>query len=634
LKVFEQRGEFTVKRFAGWAFAFCTLLTAIVTIGWATTAPPKLGENFASYNRARVQWGATALPLGAQITYNAATYAFGTGDFDGAKALLRESLELDPGFPDAYFTLSKIAVRQFDANALYFAVQGIRALSARFHNQSLLAVNGLLIAVLLLLILTTVVCVTFASRYLPFLAHKIAESLEEKFNAALPKGAAFLIILMPFALLPGFVSGVCMIVVMTWYFMQKRERFMTALLIAPFVLLGIFAPRIKQFNPLADPSSFTHMASRAMYWSGDPTLIKAVEKASVPGLEAEKHNVLGLLHYRQENYDTAAWHFLRAIELDSQDLMAYVNLGNVYYSQGMYEKALEGYRKAAQIDDSDAAGQYNLAQAYIKTLLMAESSIALNKAADGGIDDIKETYAHMALPMAQIYPKTFTNGDLWRIAMLEGGTHESDFISEMLQPLLRMPTHTCAWLLLGALLFAVILTPLFRKKNLTFQCSNCGELTCDNCCEDTGGTYLCDSCAGVIDGVSSDKVVEALLRQRRQGVLVRRRKAIRVLTLWLPGMRDIYYGRLTRGLFLTLIFALSVIELWTRGFLVKDWNSLVTSVSMWKWVLPAAGIVVAYASTVLSKRYLEVRNYRSPSIRALKKDKGKDDGFGTNSVTA
>jgi hypothetical protein len=77
-----------------------------------------------------------------------------------------------------------------------------------------------------------------------------------------------------------------------------------------------------------------------------------------------------------------------------------------------------------------------------------------------------------------------------------------------------------------------------------------------------------------------------------------------------------------------------VIELWTRGFLVKDWNSLVTSVSMWKWVLPAAGIVVAYASTVLSKRYLEVRNYRSPSIRALKKDKGKDDGFGTNSVTA
>ena len=142
---------------------------------------------------------------------------------------------------------------------------------------------------------------------------------------------------------------------MTWYFMQKRERFMAMILIAPFVLLGIFAPRIKQFNPLADPTSFTHMASRAMYSSGDPSLIKSVERVSVPALEAQKHNVLGLLHYRQENFETSAWHFLRVIELKPDNLMAYVNLGNVYYSQGMYEKALEGYRKAAQIDETDLA---------------------------------------------------------------------------------------------------------------------------------------------------------------------------------------------------------------------------------------------------------------------------------------
>ena len=621
-------------RFAGWAFAFCTLLAALAAAGWAASEPPLMGENFARYNRTKVQWGATYLPLGAQVAYGAAIYAYDHGDFEAARAHLKESLEMDPGFPDAYFTLSKIAVRQFDPDALYFAVQGATALLSRFHHQSLMAVNGLLIAVLLLLILTTVVCVTFACRYLPFLAHKIAEGLDERFNAALPKTTAFLIILMPFALLPGFVSGVCMIILMTWYFMQKRERFMTMMLLVPFILLGIFAPRIKQFNPLADPSSFTHMASRAMYSSGDPTLIKSVERVSIPALEPHKHNVLGLLYYRQENYDTAARHFLRAIELKADNLMAYVNLGNVYYSQGRYEKALEGYRKAAQIDDGDAAGQYNLAQAYIKTLLMAESSKALNKAAENGIDRIKEGYADLALPLAQVYPKTFSAGNLWRIALVEGSSHETDFLSEMMQPLLRMSTRSCAWLFVGALLLAVILSPLFKRRNLTFQCSNCGELTCDNCCKDTGGTYLCDSCAGVIDGVSSDKVVEALLRQRRQGVLVRRRKAIRMLTVWLPGMRDIYYGRLTRGFMLTLIFALSAIEIWTKGYILKDWNSLVTTVSLWKWVLPTTGIVFAYASTALSKRYLEVRNYRSPSIRGLKKDRGREDGIAAKSITA
>jgi tetratricopeptide (TPR) repeat protein len=620
--------------FAGRVLAFCTFLATFVAIAWAATDPPLMGENFAHYNRTKVQWGATYLPLGARISYGAALYAYGTGDLEGAKAHLHKSLELDPGFPDAYFTLSKIAFRQYSPDALYFSVQGVRALLTRFHTQSLLAVNGLLIGALLLLILTTVVCITFACRYLPFLAHKIAETLEDRFNAALPRTTALLIVLMPFALLPGFVSGVCMIVLMTWYFMQKRERFLTVILITPFVLLGIFAPRIKQFNPLADPNSFTHMAATAMYSSGDPSLIKSVGRVSVAALEAEKHNVLGLLHYRRENFETAARHFLRVIELKPSNLMAYVNLGNVYFSQGMYEKALEGYRKAAQIDETDAAGQYNLAQAYIKTLLMAESSKALNKAAENGIDQIKEGYADMALPLAQVYPKTFSNGDLWRIALVEGSGHEIDFISEMLQPLLRMSTRSCAWLLLGALLFAMILSPMFKKRNLTFQCSNCGELTCDNCCEDTGGTYLCDSCAGVIDGVSSEKVVEALLRQRRQGVLVRRRKAIRLLTLWLPGMRDIYYGRLTRGFMLILIFALSAIAIWTKGFIVKDWNSLVTTVSMWKWILPSAGILFAYASTAFSKRYLEVRNYRSPSIHGPKKDRAKEDGAGVKRVTA
>lgn len=623
-----------MRSFAGRAFAFCTLLAVVATAGWAAADTPELGAHFERYNRTRVQRGATTLPVGAQIAYNAAIDEYRSGEFDRANELLQQSLELDPGFPDAYFTLSKIAFRRYDPNALYFAVEGFRAAFLRFHYQSILAFNGLLLAVLLLLILTTVVSITFAARYLPFLAHRISESFEGKFNAALPRGTAFLIILMPFALLPGFVSGVCMVVILTWFFMQKRERFLTASLLTPFILLGIFAPRIKQFNPLADPGSFTQMASRAMYWSGDPALVKRVEQAPVDGLEPERHNVLGLLQYRRENYETAARHFLRAIELAPDDLMAYVNLGNVYYSQGMYEKALEGYRKGAQIDDSDAAGQYNLAQAYIKTLLLAESSKALNKAAEGGIERIKEAYAHMALPSARIYPKTFGNGRLWRIALQEGAAYQSDFISEMLQPILRMTTRTCAWLFLGVLMLVMILTPFFRRRNLTFQCSNCGELTCDNCCDDSSGNYLCASCSGAIDGVSSDRVVEALLRQRRHVVLVRRRRAIRFLTLWLPGMRDIYYGRLARGLFLTVIFALSVIELWSRGLIVDDWNSLVTSHSAWKWVVPVVGIALAYASTVLSKRYLEARNYRSPTIRAVRKDRGRTDGSGAKSVTA
>jgi hypothetical protein len=368
--------------------------------------------------------------------------------------------------------------------------------------------------------------------------------------------------------------------------------------------------------------------------AGDPTLIKTVEQVSIPALAAEKHNVLGLLHHRQENFDTAASHFLRAIEQKPNDIMAYINLGNVYYSQGMYEKALEGYRKAAQIDGTDAVGQYNLAQAYIKTLLMAESSKALKTASANGIDNIKRSYAASARPFAQVYPKTFSNTDLWLMSRVESETHNEDFLTQMLYPLTRMSARASAWLLLGAFVLAMFLARVFKNKNLTFQCSNCGELTCDNCCENTGNMYLCESCAGVIEGVSSDKVIEALLRQRRQGVLVRRRKGIRVLTVWLPGMRDLYYGRIMRGVLITLTFAFSLIQLWSKGFIVKDWNSLAPSGGMWKWVVPAAGIVLMYALSIFSKRYLEVRNYRSQSIQARKKDSGKGDGISARSASA
>jgi tetratricopeptide (TPR) repeat protein len=615
-------------------FAICTFLTAILSGIPADATPPKLGENFAQYNRRQVQWGATTLPLAAQLTYKAAVYEIQAGNLERATDHLHDAIGLDPRFPDAYFTLSGVMFRQFDPDALYYLVLGIRAMLGSFGSLSLLTVNVLLMTVLLLVMLTTIVCVSFAVRYLPFLAHKIAETMDRRFNAALPRTTAYLIILTPFALLPGFVWGVCLLLLMTWYFMQRREKFMMMALIAPFVLLSAFSPKMKQINPLADAKSFTHYAYKSMYSAGGASLIKSVNSVNIPELEPEKQNVLGLLHYRQENYETAAAHFLRAIELKQSDVMGYINLGNVYYSQEMYEKALEGYRKAAQIDDSDAVGQYNLAQAYIKTLLMAESSTALKKAAAGGIDEIKRSYADMAQPLVQVYSKTFSNRDLWRISKIEGATYKTDFISQMLRPLTRMPSQSSAMLLMGALLLSMIFSRVFKRRSLTFQCSNCGELTCDSCCEDTGGTFLCASCAGVIEDVSSDKVIEALLRQRRQGVLVRRRRGIRLLTAWLPGMRDIYYGRITRGVLITLTFSFCVIQLWSKGYIVKDWNSVVTTVGLWKWVLPAVGIVLTYAMSILSKRYLEVRNYRSPSIRTRMKNSSNNEGFASKRASA
>ncbi len=128
----------------------------------------------------------------------------------------------------------------------------------------------------------------------------------------------------------------------------------------------------------------------------------------------------------------------------------------------------------------------------------------------------------------------------------------------------------------------------------------------------------------MIDGVSSDKVVEALLRQRRQGVLVRRRKAIRMLTLWLPGMRDISYGEISRGFRSAVVFSVGVVYLAARGLLVNDDMTFPTGSSPWHLAIPATLIVLSYGWSMFSKPQYNFKAYGQPRSKGRRKE-GRTD---------
>jgi len=579
-----------------------------------------LGDQFSSYQRAKIQWGATSLPLAAQLEYRAGLLEWRMGDRAKAEQHLDAAVKLAPYFPDAYFTLSWIKFRQFDPDALYYLVRGVKAMYNNFAAQSLLAVNAVLFAALALVLAISIVLLAFAQRYLPFVAHRLAESMSRRFRAAMPRTTAYLLISIPFALFPGFITGTCTLLLMTWHFMHRREKVGVVLLLAPFVLMGLFSSHLERFSPVADPTSFTTAAAQSNEAPGDGDLINELARAETPGLQADKHNAMGQLYLRREDYNRAAEQFLGAIALEPGSPGAYVNLGNVYYLQGQWQKALEGYSKAVSIDSLDAVAQYNLAQAYIKALLMAESSRALRMATAAGIDRVRRSYAEAAQAKVQVYPKTFSNGELWRMAAVEGPHSPHRVVAEALAPLLGFPLRVSAWMLLAALVVSMFLSRALKPRHLAFQCSNCGELMCESCGDSERGSFICAGCHGVIAEVTSEKVVDALLRQRRQKVVVKRRKRIRSLTMWLPGLRDIYYGKMFRGVNLSLLFALSLLALASRGYLVKDWNSLVYPLAAWKWILPSVGILFSFLLSVTSKRYKEIRNYRDPENRQRQHD--------------
>ena len=155
-----------------------------------------------------------------------------------------------------------------------------------------------------------------------------------------------------------------------------------------------------------------------------------------------------------------------------------------------------------------------------------------------------------------------------------------------------------------------MLPRIIKSHRLTFQCSNCGKLTCSNCCNTDREMSLCQECHGTIATVSSEKVIDALLRQRRQAALVSRRKAARFVTATVPGIRDIYYGRVSRGFVLASMFSLSLVLLAARGLLIKDLSVHDVGVPLWKIILPAAGLVTTYLISILGKPKIDFRNYR------------------------
>ena len=594
------------------SFAFCTLCIIVLCGGVAQGASVADSENFAEYTWVRTQWGATTLPIGAQLLYRDAIAELHVGNVDAAVTLLKQASALDPNYPDPYLTLSKIKFRQFDSDALHYFVRGV-SLSARgFPYQSLLVVNTMIVLVLLLILVTTIVGMAFAFRYLPFMAHRLGETLSRRYRAATPLLTAYLIIGMLFVVYPSFVTALAVLILTTWYFMRPLEKFVLAFLVLCLVFLGVFTSHLKLFTPLTDPNSFTSLSAKSVSAPGLPSLISRIEHTPAAGLDADKHLAIGLLYQRQENARAAADHFLKAVEQRPEDAKGYVNLGNVYYEEGLYDKALEGYRKAEQVDSTDAVLQFNLAQAYIKTLLMGQSSVALRSAASAGIEDVKATFAPDALTYLQVYPKTFSARDMWRIARVESGHYDVSVIDQVMTPFTRFSPQISAWILLGALLLALIISKVLRRKHLAFQCSNCGRLTCDSCCNHDRGMYICQACAQVIHGVTSSKVVDALLRQRRQAIVIKRRKSLRLLALAPPGVHHIYYGRLGRGILLGAVFCLCLIQLWSRGFVIPHWNALMVEMPIWKWVVPAVGLAWMLAISVFSKGYYEVRHSRSP----------------------
>jgi tetratricopeptide (TPR) repeat protein len=594
-----------------------TQATAAATETPVVAPPADFARHLVAYEEAQLRRGAVTMPVAAQVEYRQALAAIAKGDREGAEKRLRTALSLAPRYSDAYFTLARLHAARFSPDAVYYMVEGVTVQLKTFDGQRAFVLNTVAGATLVLLLASAIVWIALAVRYFPFIAHRIAESARNKFNATGGRVAAALLLLAPFALLPGYTSAAALILVLTWPFMHKRERVLSMVMAGLFATFTGLSPLIDRLSVVADPNSLTSLIARANESSANDPLARAIAAAPVsdPAIDDDRYTALGMLAMRDGDSETAAANFLRAISINKTSAIAYVNLGNVYYQNGQFNKALEGYRKAEEVDSSDAVSQYNLAQAYIKTLLMGESSRALSRASKLGLEHSRDAIAEPARARMAVYPKTYSSIQLWKIAAVEGKYHNPALVTHLLETVTGHPTTISAGIMLAAMILAVIVSKSLKSRKLAFQCANCGDLTCEGCCNDELGSVICHACGQAVAGVSSDRVLEALLRQRRQSVIVRRRKSIRWSTIWLPGLRHVFYGRFVSGFVVAAVFATSTLALWMRGNVFPYWDSVEFNTPLWKWIIPGLGVVVSYMVALLSRQLYEARNTRTVTVR-------------------
>lgn len=597
------------------------------TVAASVPNDPKPTAEFArflvGYQENQIRDGAVTLPIVAQVYYRHSLGQIERGDDDGAITSLRNALTFAPNYSDAYFTLARLHAKRFSPESVYYFTEGFLSQLRSFDGQRWLALNAVTSATLVLLLASSIVWIALAVRYFPFIAHRIAESARIKFNAAGARVAAALLLLAPFALLPGYTTAAALILILTWPFMHKHERVLSMVMAGVFVVFTGTASYLDRMSVVADPKSLTSLIARANGSANDHVLEGAIAGYATDDdeLNDDRYTALGLLAMRGGDPETAAAHFLHAISFNKNSAIAYVNLGNVYFDNRQYNKALEGYRKAEEVDSTDAIGQYNLAQTYIKTLLMGESSQALARASKLGLDGKRNAIAEPARSRMAVYPRTYSSAQLWAIAAQEGKHGNPALVGGLLKTATGHSAPVSAGIMLGAIVIALVLGRVIEARKLAFQCANCGDLTCHGCCSNELGSVICRACAEAVAGVSSDRVLDALLRQRRQSVIVRRRKSIRWATLWLPGLRHVHYGRFAAGFGVAAFFATCAVMLFTRGAVFPSWDTVELKTPLWKWILPAAGITASYCVSILSRRLYEARSTRTITVRTHSEDK-------------
>ena len=494
-----------------------------------------------------------------------------------ADALIEKALVCAPDLPSVYFALSR-AYFYPSAPALFksidYLVQGVNAYARNFWWSLSLATSVFFSVLLSFMAATVIVVAVRLFMDVPLLKHDISEM--RRLTAILP-------VLVLCAFTGPLVLIACMLVLLALY-MKKTDRI---LLYAYLVFLLLSPLLLRTASVLVDAYSSGNLRAivQANGFKGNEYALSVLDGQ-------DSYDALftyALVKKRQGHYEEAIALYEKLLKKGS-DARVYVNLGNCYIglynfdeSRRKYLDKAEDYYKMALDIEPLAAAYYNMSQVarerldftkgneyYKSALALDRNSVALY------------SMESARTPNRFVADEPLPSSDYLDYIRQRHETTSTFGLTSL--PVTFMPFF--ALLFFGG--FYVLNTLLGERA---YRCRKCSAVLCWKCEKSLAWGQMCPQCYA-----SLIKLDESDVKERVSRLLViydhgrKRRNMLKLLSLTLPGLSQIFAGRILSGFALLWAFLFFVSTPLTEfifspgdlsGYHFFSWLAVVMAAGLW-----------------------------------------------------
>lgn len=542
-------------------YALCAGLALALVLGSAPTAAADETSAIDTGEWQRLLIQHTDDFAKARLDFRQADRALASGDPVRARQLLERAGEKDPRFDQPHMQLAWLDVRAGRSTILGELVEATRDRWSGYRNQVLATANALVSFDLVVATFLVWCSGLLLLRYLPYLHHRIARALLSENHRARFARWLWPAVLAPFALALGWglVPWLALTVIVVWIHADRRPRVLLATAMLLLIVQGLWVRPVGTILTGTAPSSRAALMDRAAYEPPSTALLREVDRALARDQkDPDLLSARGLLLARRGDFESSATTLMKSLELRKADPTATSNLAAVHYFRGDMDRAVAGFQRAVALDSTRAVPFYNLSQAYLQKLYLKEGGQALQSAVSRSFSLTSQVER---LPRGAVYFLRPDLVDSWRIAWDSNSTLTP---FDLLEPWRRWlgvpPGHITGWLT-ATLVLAALLTFVFPRKKLVFECASCGSLTCHHCRGEHEGAVLCSDCGSIARRAKSEVVLTTMLRNRRREADTRYQDRLRNLDRCLPGAGRLIDGVQRRGVISAVAMSVALVAI-------------------------------------------------------------------------